>query len=118
MVRPDGEVVALRKSQNGRWLCPVCAVELRGEAPYDDEARFGSQDICRSCNTQFGADDAVYGAATLQGRWKELRIKWIVEMKWSQELLNRLRDGLNVDPDLLRKDAEEYQRTRQNDDRS
>lgn len=72
-------------------LCPVCGYDLG--SPVED------YEICPSCGTQFGYDDANMAHAILRQRWTEKGCPW-----WSQstqkptnwnplEQMSRVSDG-------------------------
>ncbi|MCC6677888.1 MAG: hypothetical protein IT436_12145 [Phycisphaerales bacterium] len=108
ITRSDGETFELRQIENGDWLCPVCAESLRDCAPYAGDGRFGSQDICMRCETQFGHGDHPSGAETLQSNWKRLRFEWLQKSGWKDDDLKRLTEYLGIDTIVLRREAEGY----------
>lgn len=107
-MRPDGESFVLRKTKDNIWLCPVCAERAQGDAPYDQVALYGSQDICSRCKTQYGCDDVAFGADTVQGKWKKLRFDWLAKENWPHESLIRLQKDLDIDIGILKRDANLY----------
>lgn len=109
--RPDGESFLLRRTMDDYWLCPVCAERASGEAPYDQLALYGSQDICPRCNTQYGYDDVAFGTDTVQSKWKKLRFNWLAKEGWPDDALIRLNKDLGIDLCILRRDAELYYKT-------
>jgi hypothetical protein len=57
------------------FLCPVCGFAGLEEPPWSDAAP--SDEICPSCGTHFGFDDAAKGdAARREARHRELRERW------------------------------------------
>lgn len=57
------------------YVCPVCGYDFLREPPWDNDAP--SDEICPSCGTQFGYDDAAGGRADQrQVRHRELRARW------------------------------------------
>jgi hypothetical protein len=109
-LRPDGEAFLLRRTSDYVWLCPVCAERSPGEAPYDQDARYGSQDICPRCKTQYGHDDFACGAETVQSKWKRLRFDWLKKEAWPFDALQRLEKDLKIDIARLQEDAMNYYR--------
>lgn len=65
-----------------RYTCPVCGYGGLTEPPWDNDAP--SDEICASCGTHFGYDDAAGGdAARRQAKYRELRERWIARgMPW------------------------------------
>jgi hypothetical protein len=58
-----------------RYLCPVCGYPDLDEPPWTNNSP--SDEICPSCGTQFGYDDATGGdAARQQAVYRELRERW------------------------------------------
>ena len=58
------------------FVCPVCGFPQLLEEPWSDDA--GSLEICPSCGTQFGYNDAAGGDAARRARvHRERRIAWI-----------------------------------------
>src|SRR5258706_4290870 len=72
---------AVTKSQR-RYVCPVCGYPGLQELPWQRESP--SDEICPSCGTHFGYDDAVGGDkdarpavyARLRGTWKGAGCQW------------------------------------------
>jgi hypothetical protein len=64
------------------YVCPVCGYDRLADPPWDNESP--SDEICPSCGTHFGYDDAAGGdAARRQARHRELRESWIAKgMLW------------------------------------
>lgn len=64
------------------YACPVCGYGELREPPWDNDSP--SDEICPSCGTQFGYDDAAGGdAARRQVRHRELREAWVARgMPW------------------------------------
>ena len=68
------------------WICPVCGYDDFDE-PTWRAGSSGSLDICPSCGTQFGYDDAAGGSqerrvevwSQLRERWKANGCKWWAE---------------------------------------
>lgn len=59
----------------GRYLCPVCGFPNLEEPPWNNDA--GSDEICPSCGTHFGYDDAAGGdAAARETVYRRLRARW------------------------------------------
>ena len=71
-----------------KFMCPVCGYEYLEEKPYDKQGN-ASFEICPSCGTEFGYDDANKSN-------KDLRAKWIKNGKnwWSKSPTPK-----NWDPD-------------------
>lgn len=69
-------------AMNDRYKCPVCGYGGLTEPPWDNDAP--SDEICPSCRTQFGYDDAAGGdAARRQAKYRGLRKEWIARgMPW------------------------------------
>ena len=64
--------------------CPVCGYDALEERPYSP-AGSGSQEICPSCNFQFGYDDHSEGIT-----FQQWRAQWIAKgMPW---------DGIGIRP--------------------
>ena len=57
-----------------RFLCPVCGYPDLYDEPWTDGSP--SDEICPSCGTQFGYDDAGMDAAAITGRHAQLRQEW------------------------------------------
>ena len=65
-----------------RYLCPVCGFPALEGPPWTND--FGSDEICPSCGTHFGYDDAADGDAArreavyrrLRGRWRAMGCPW------------------------------------------
>jgi len=64
------------------FLCPVCGYPDLPEEPWCDGS--SSDEICPSCGTQFGYDDAAGGDASRRAAvHRELRTRWIERgMRW------------------------------------
>jgi hypothetical protein len=60
------------------FTCPVCGFAGLTEPPYDDHG-CASFDICPSCGTEFGYDDAKQSYEELRRRWLASGALW-----WSQ----------------------------------
>jgi hypothetical protein len=103
-----GEVVCLRRTSDGRPICPVCgyAWPLGVEHAWvkKDSANGGgwpiaypSWDICPCSKTQFGDDDAHGPEDTLESTWAFLREQWLQETGRSAAALKQVRDHLGLD---------------------
>lgn len=58
------------------YLCPVCGYDRLYEPPWSDDAP--SDEICPSCGTQFGYDDAAGGDAARRAvAHRALRASWV-----------------------------------------
>jgi hypothetical protein len=58
-----------------RYLCPVCGYPDLVEPPWTNDQ--GSDEICASCGTHFGYDDAAGGdAAEREAAYRQLRDTW------------------------------------------
>lgn len=58
------------------YLCPVCGYEGLTEPPWSDDSP--SDEICPSCGTHFGYDDAAGGSAARRGAvHRMLRRQWV-----------------------------------------
>ncbi len=66
-------------------LCPVCGYDGLLEPPWSNGA--ASDEICPSCGTHLGYDDAAGGDAGKRARvHRTLRCRWIEEgMRWRSE---------------------------------
>lgn len=75
------------------FVCPVCGYGGLTERPWDNDAP--SDEICPSCGTQFGYDDAAGGsAAQRQARHRALREQWVSRgMPWDSEGIEAPPDG-------------------------
>jgi hypothetical protein len=64
------------------YLCFVCGFPGLGEPPWNNDA--ASDEICPSCGTHFGYDDAAGGdAAAREAVYRQRRAAWIAGgMKW------------------------------------
>lgn len=73
--RDDGSVV-------DRFVCPVCGYGGLEEPPWTDDS--GSDEICPSCGTHFGYDDAAGGdAGAREAVYRKRRADWIAGgMEW------------------------------------
>lgn len=58
-----------------RYVCPVCGFPDLEEPPYDDKG-CPTYEICPSCGTEFGYQDALTPHSTLRQRWIENGAKW------------------------------------------
>lgn len=56
------------------FLCPVCGYPGLSEAPYDGTSP--SFEICPSCGTEFGYEDATRSHAELRKAWIEDGCRW------------------------------------------
>lgn len=64
------------------YKCPVCGYPELSEPSYDD-FDCPSHEICPSCGTEFGYDDAAKDVSLRQAKWRSLREKWVSSgMKW------------------------------------
>lgn len=52
------------------YICPVCGYPELEEAPAD-------HNICPSCGTEFGYDDAVPTPTAVSQKWADLRWEWL-----------------------------------------
>ncbi len=60
-----------------QYLCPVCGYPDLGEPPWDNDSP--SDEICPSCGTHFGYDDAAGGdAGKREGVYRRRREAWRV----------------------------------------
>lgn len=74
-----------------QYLCPVCGYDRLDEPPWDNESP--SDEICPSCGTHFGYDDAAGGSAAqrqarhrdLRERWKAAGCPWFSRTAWQPE---------------------------------
>jgi len=75
------------------YLCPVCGYDRLSEPPWNNES--ASDEICPSCGTHFGYDDAAGGQADhRQARHRELRSRWIARgMPWHNADIEPPADG-------------------------
>jgi rubredoxin len=89
--------------EQNKFTCPVCGYHHLSEQPWIKG--HGSLEVCSSCGTQFGYDDAAGGIASRRpDRHTELRLMWIARgspwfspkpppVGWDPaEQLRRLRD--------------------------
>ncbi|MNT37727.1 hypothetical protein D3C72_1738810 [compost metagenome] len=58
------------------FTCPVCGFHDAKLPPFEDGQNEWSQEICPSCGTQFGYDDAALSHHALRLRWVEGGAKW------------------------------------------
>ena len=118
-VEPDGltervwskltnEVVILRRTPDGRPVCPVCGVAWpsgaehawSGSGERNPEGLLivaPSYDICPSCKTEFGNDDIPDSGESLADSWAWLRGKWLEQAGRSMDVVARLKKNLGVD---------------------
>ncbi|RJF91153.1 hypothetical protein D3876_13560 [Sphingomonas cavernae] len=61
------------------FQCPVCGYRDEKLPSYDDDEETWYQEICPSCGTQFGYDDATISPTQLRSRWLASGAKW-----WSE----------------------------------
>jgi hypothetical protein len=59
--------------------CPVCGYPHLSEPAYD-ESGCASFEICPSCGTEFGYDDATKSIETLRQEWLDAGARW-----WSKD---------------------------------
>jgi hypothetical protein len=57
------------------FCCPVCGFAGLSEPPYDEKG-CASFDICPSCGTEFGYDDATKSHAELRRLWLAAGAPW------------------------------------------
>lgn len=62
------------------YTCPVCGWSKLEESPYD-ETKSSSFEICPSCGTEFGYQDATKSHAELRKEWIEKEMPW-----WSKSI--------------------------------
>jgi len=79
---------------NGRrtklgFTCPVCGFHDAKLPPFENGQNKWYQEICPSCGTQFGYDDAALTHHALRLRWVESGAKW-----WAPEPVPKGFDGL------------------------
>ena len=83
-VHATGELVRLRRTSDGRPICPVCGMvwpagadpawEVTGErTPAGVPTVTPSWGICPGCGTEFGLDDEWGPGETLEAAWAALR---------------------------------------------
>lgn len=58
------------------FTCPVCGFHDAKLPPFEDGQNNWYQEICPSCGTQFGYDDASLSHQALRLRWIENGAKW------------------------------------------
>ncbi len=111
-----GEIIEMHRTPRGAFVCPVCAYEYDASLgpPYEaggDPDEEGVQSgfarfdwICPDCNTQYGEDDApsLDGSPPMAEQWEQLRLAWLQETGWPEEVLKRLHDYLGIDVVALR----------------
>lgn len=84
-------------SQSPRHFCPVCAWDQLEEAPWGEDGKTPSYDICPCCGVEFGNEDADPGfKARARERWIASGGEWFEPAKkprgWSfEEQLKRIR---------------------------
>lgn len=87
-----GEVLELRCSEDGEWVCPVCGDILgTGGAPYN------SYSICVCCGVEYGHEDSPRQGQFQAQRWAELREKWMESeghAGWTLRQLKNLGDRI------------------------
>jgi predicted RNA-binding Zn-ribbon protein involved in translation (DUF1610 family) len=57
------------------YTCPVCGFPGLSELPYDAQ-KCASFEICPSCGTEFGYDDATRSHADLRKMWISAGMPW------------------------------------------
>lgn len=70
----------MHKEDKERFTCPVCGYSGLNEPPYDATG-LPSHEICPSCVTQFGYDDAKTSHRELRRLWIENGAKWWSEVR-------------------------------------
>lgn len=66
--------------------CPVCGYGGLLRPPYQDGVHAPSFEVCPSCDTEFGYDDAVADLSQLADRHRLLREAWVAAgMQWSSK---------------------------------
>lgn len=61
---------------NTGFLCPVCGFRDAAAPPFADGQGDWYQEICPSCGTQFGYDDASRSHFELRAKWVQGGAKW------------------------------------------
>lgn len=100
----DGEIIELKRSPDGRYVCPVCGHLNTGDPPYSEDTIDGhtfanaSDDICPSCKTQYGFSDEMGRSEeiSIKRRWEKLREKWLRSKGCSEDIISNLRNLLRV----------------------
>jgi hypothetical protein len=90
-------------TSDGTFTCPVCGYDGLEEPPWEDGG--GSDDICPSCGTQFGYQDAsaYEGFNTRLAVHAKLRTTWIeAGMKWHFASIESAPDGWDPQEQLAR----------------
>jgi|SRR5688500_16612826 hypothetical protein len=84
----DGQTIRIHEIQPGVFACPVCGFDLGNMPPWSEgyamrpdgsrtELRASaSHEICPSCDTEFGYDDAEEGISQ-EECWHRLRERWL-----------------------------------------
>ncbi len=67
-------------SRKQKYLCPVCGYDELKSPPYD-EFNCPTYEICPSCGTEFGYDDATVKHSDLRAKWIKGGMKW-----WSNSI--------------------------------
>jgi hypothetical protein len=104
-----GDVFEITCTNDGGYLCPVCATQMCGEPPwhcggFDEFGVFdkskdvldyakASFSICSRCRTEYGLDDCVvdFGGLTQMDVWTKLREEWLERTGRQKEDVDRIR---------------------------
>lgn len=100
-----GDQVKLPFDEEGTAYCPICGDSLEHCLAYYP-CGSPSEEICQSCNIQFGDDDvptAEYKDLSTEEYFDIIRKQWLGRFPWKQEKVNQLINVLGIDPDRLRK---------------
>lgn len=103
-----GDVVRLRRTSDGRPICPVCGCVWRSGAEHAWDKTGSttegglpvvdpSWEMCPCCKTEFGNDDAHGPDETLESSWAFLRERWLEKTGRSAAALEQVRDHLGLD---------------------
>lgn len=113
MPTSEGDLIEIRRTQTGEYVCPVCGfIQQHGcDPPYwfyqalDADKKpsggwwaFASFNLC-VCGTEYGYDDYVQSKdnLTYSERWTQLRGEWLDRVGRTSEAIEQLRNlGINM----------------------
>ena len=106
----SGEIIEIRQTPEGEFICPVCGCILGGEeSPWGNyqtvlsDGSLGepggapSHNICHCCKTHYGFDDDVNEGESITAKWQELRAAWLKRVDSDDSLAKQQLENLRDD---------------------